>query len=68
MWIDLPLVNEVKMPSKRTISWHDNDAEEGELARDPALVLLNLSTQTGLEFNEEKRKVETLFVERDPSE
>ena len=68
MWIKLPLISEVDVPPGGMISWFYNDIdaktpEQREIAHDPALVLLNLTAQTGLEFCEEIHNIQIIFVE-----
>jgi hypothetical protein len=67
-YIQMRLVNEVKEAPDAKIRWYDH--RDGHLSvkedKNRALegVLKNLSTQTGLTFKTEKRKVRVLFVGR----
>jgi hypothetical protein len=67
-WIEMPVVNEAQsLPARINWRTHSGDAkteEELHAAREPVLVLLNLSVQTNLQFSIEPRKVRTLMVER----
>lgn len=67
-WIEVPIVNESTTPKEIRMSWHRNldggfDALEEGLARDPELVLSNLTVQTGLTFTPERRPIKMLVVE-----
>jgi beta-lactamase regulating signal transducer with metallopeptidase domain len=71
-WIDTPIVDEVASPPQ-LVRWKNNEdmtgpgertsREKTREAHDPALVLPNITRQTGLQFSKETRPVRTLFVE-----
>jgi len=64
MWIEQPVVSGVEDPPKGTLRWHYNQGDPvTPKAKDAELVLKNLTTQTGLTFDKETRKVRVLFVE-----
>jgi len=68
-WISTPIVSEVKEPPADWLSWYLHEREPSTPAtraedHDPKTVLANISAQTGLKFNLEKRQVKILFVER----
>jgi hypothetical protein len=70
-WIDKPIVSELKEPPTNQFSWHLHEprfstAQARAEARDPALVLPNITAQTGLKFDLEQRKVKTLLVVEKP--
>lgn len=70
MWIEQPVVSDVDDPPESRLSWHYNlespfTDEKRRKAKDPALVLKNLTPQTGLRFTQETRKIRALIVERD---
>jgi hypothetical protein len=68
-WIGTPIVSEVDSKPTNQVSWHlherspSNEQSRGE-DHDPILVLGNITLQTGLTFNLEKRPVRILFIER----
>ncbi|MCA9054587.1 MAG: hypothetical protein KDA75_12160 [Planctomycetaceae bacterium] len=70
-WISTPIVNDVEKQPARRLSWHRNDDArftelERKMARDPELVLSNLTVQTGLVFTKTRRKVRSLMVGKRP--
>jgi beta-lactamase regulating signal transducer with metallopeptidase domain len=68
-WIGTPIVSEVDLEPTNQVSWHlherspSTEQSRGE-DHDPALVLGNITVQTGLTFTLEKRPVRILFAER----
>ena len=69
MWIEETVVSDVAMPPSGRISWHYNlegpyTDEERRRAKDPQVVLQNITTQTGIVFEKERRKVPSVVIER----
>ena len=66
-WVGAPLVNEAAgVPREITWSLHGHSPftkEEDRQARDPELVLENITKQTGLSFTKETRAIDVLIVE-----
>lgn len=68
-WIAVPIISEVKDPPRHWLGWMLNWREPQtpqSMAedQDAALVLPNITAQTGVTFEKEKRAVRILFVER----
>ncbi len=69
MWIGETVVSDVQMPPTERISWHYNldgpfTEEEQRRAKDPESVLKNVTLQTGIVFEKQRRKVPSVVVER----
>jgi hypothetical protein len=69
-WIRTPIVSNVKAPLQAELSFtfHYRSPFTNEMEaidHDPALVLANITAQTGLSFRKETRRVRILFVSRD---
>jgi hypothetical protein len=67
-WLEMPVINEVENPPDGSLVWRYHQGiggsdEERELAKNPDVVLTNLSLQTGLNYLVEKRTVSLLFIE-----
>jgi hypothetical protein len=68
-WIGRPVVSEIELPSKESITWryHERSPFTEQMLRedhDEAQVLQHLHEQTGLMFTREKKPIRVLFVER----
>ncbi|MBI3864801.1 MAG: M48 family metalloprotease [Planctomycetia bacterium] len=69
-WIETPIVSEVKTLPASQLSWslHERSPSSEQTRRedhDAKLVLANITAQTGITFQEAKRPIKILFVERD---
>jgi hypothetical protein len=67
-WISTPIISEAEAPPVGELSWHlhgrsPSTREMRDEDHDPALVLTNITAQTGLTFRRETRPVKILFVE-----
>ena len=66
--INVPILSEARVPANTKFSWtyhhHFNGtAEQMAADEDPLLVLPNIAEQTGLQFEQQVRKLPILFVE-----
>ncbi|QDU42361.1 Regulatory protein BlaR1 [Symmachiella dynata] len=68
MWVEKPIVGDLDTSGIRDFVWGYNlgefKKEDRQQAKEPELILKQVTEQTGLTFKKEKRKVRTLIVER----